>query len=492
VKLRNEPTTNLVCLTSENLRECFAADTSFVYGRGKVITADANKLTYSKAEHINKKSNYVYRIRTQSGRFLDVTKEHYLLTDSGYQKVKDLTKNDSLVGAINWPDLKGEILPAKFIGYWLGNGSAIKYQVPSWTSGNITIAQEFIKTFENLFGSTPNYNYKKSSATYRTYEIPNYVYPLRDWLKVNDLWGYYSWEKFIPNWFMEMAGKQSWAELLEGLWETDGCVVKRKTDEWCLKYHTTSYKLAQQILYGLAFLGIYATIREIPIMGKMKRPAWEIKVTDGWRQIFKEKIKLHGNRNCDNLTVKYGNFSNRFSVEFTQNYSLHHSYYRYQPPKRLGYWFAKQNGNSHWNFCNFVPDQIISIRYLGKKKVFDKYVEKTHNLVVNGLIAHNSGGVEQTADCVVLIHRPVYYEMREIDIETEDDGEAWLFVAWRILMFKCEQCGRQSKSGEKQYTKIIQKRKRHYDNGSEGWEIVKEIKVCGECKNVLQEKTSSC
>ncbi len=59
-------------------------------------------------------------------------------------------------------------------------------------------------------------------------------------------------------------------------------------------------------------------------------------------------------------------------------------------------------------------------------------------------------------------------------------------------MFKCEQCGRQSKSGEKQYTKIIQKRKRHYDNGSEGWEIVKEIKVCGECKNVLQEKTSSC
>jgi len=59
----------------------------------------------------------------------------------------------------------------------------------------------------------------------------------------------------------------------------------------------------------------------------------------------------------------------------------------------------------------------------------NREVEKRNNHEPRLSDLRESGGVEQTADCVVLIHRPVYYEMREIDIETEDDGEAWLFVA---------------------------------------------------------------
>lgn len=39
-----------------------------------------------------------------------------------------------------------------------------------------------------------------------------------------------------------------------------------------------------------------------------------------------------------------------------------------------------------------------------------------------------SGGIEETADCVLLLHRPVYYEMRDVDVETEDDGEAYIIV----------------------------------------------------------------
>jgi len=50
-------------------------------------------------------------------------------------------------------------------------------------------------------------------------------------------------------------------------------------------------------------------------------------------------------------------------------------------------------------------------------------------------------------------------------------------------MFKCEHCGQQSKPREKQFTKIVNFRKKYYDEGTEGWEIVKEIKVCERCKN---------
>ena len=52
-------------------------------------------------------------------------------------------------------------------------------------------------------------------------------------------------------------------------------------------------------------------------------------------------------------------------------------------------------------------------------------------------------------------------------------------------MFICQQCNRQTVAGEKQFKKVIDSRPKRYDNGgiiSEGWEIVKEISVCGECK----------
>ncbi len=39
-----------------------------------------------------------------------------------------------------------------------------------------------------------------------------------------------------------------------------------------------------------------------------------------------------------------------------------------------------------------------------------------------------SGGIEETADCVLLLHRPVYYQMKDVDVETEDDGEAYIIV----------------------------------------------------------------
>lgn len=40
-----------------------------------------------------------------------------------------------------------------------------------------------------------------------------------------------------------------------------------------------------------------------------------------------------------------------------------------------------------------------------------------------------SGGIEQAADVVLLIHRPSYYNLKEVDLESEDDGEAFIFVA---------------------------------------------------------------
>ncbi len=41
----------------------------------------------------------------------------------------------------------------------------------------------------------------------------------------------------------------------------------------------------------------------------------------------------------------------------------------------------------------------------------------------------DSGKIEENADVVLLIHRPSYYNMKEIDLESEDDGEAFILVS---------------------------------------------------------------
>lgn len=62
-------------------------------------------------------------------------------------------------------------------------------------------------------------------------------------------------------------------------------------------------------------------------------------------------------------------------------------------------------------------------------------------------------------------------------------------------MFKCEQCGKITKAGEKQNKKVVETRKRIYcyidkkgnEKVSEGSEIVKEINICEECFEALKE-----
>ena len=56
-----------------------------------------------------------------------------------------------------------------------------------------------------------------------------------------------------------------------------------------------------------------------------------------------------------------------------------------------------------------------------------------------------------------------------------------LFLFVRSVVFRCQQCGEQSAPHEKQSKKILSKRPKVYKNGGIGWEIKKEISVCGKC-----------
>ena len=55
-------------------------------------------------------------------------------------------------------------------------------------------------------------------------------------------------------------------------------------------------------------------------------------------------------------------------------------------------------------------------------------------------------------------------------------------------MFNCEECGKTSKTGEKQSKVVVETRPKTYANGQEvtlGYETVKEKVLCHQCKEKL-------
>ena len=48
-------------------------------------------------------------------------------------------------------------------------------------------------------------------------------------------------------------------------------------------------------------------------------------------------------------------------------------------------------------------------------------------------------------------------------------------------MYKCEVCKKSTKHGTPEIKIVTEKRNVRYENGSTGWEIVKEKKVCPNC-----------
>lgn len=55
-------------------------------------------------------------------------------------------------------------------------------------------------------------------------------------------------------------------------------------------------------------------------------------------------------------------------------------------------------------------------------------------------------------------------------------------------MFKCEGCKQDIGPSIHPIKTVTQKRNVTYNNGSKGWEIVKEVNLCSECRSQLPVK----
>jgi len=70
-------------------------------------------------------------------------------------------------------------------------------------------------------------------------------------------------------------------------------------------------------------------------------------------------------------------------------------------------------------------DRVVSIEPAGEEEVYDLTVPGPHCWLADGIVSHNSGGIEQDADLVMFIYRDEYYYPET----TEAPGEGELIIA---------------------------------------------------------------
>jgi replicative DNA helicase len=243
------------------------------------------------------------------------------------------------------------------------------------------------------------------------------------------------------------------ALFLRHLWATDGCVWWDERNEiGRIYYASTSRRLVDDVSRLLLRFGVLSRVERVQKAGY--RDGWQLHVTGAEHQrAFVGFIGAHGargaaadalgtrlrdiaaNTNLDTVPrevwgqvrvlLAERRMTHRDSAAAMGSRFCGSTMWKHAPSRSR---LARAAAVLHDADLDMLAtndvfwDEIVDIRSLGDREVFDATVPGTHNFVADGVVVHNS--IEQDADMVILLHRPDAFE--------RDDpraGEADLILA---------------------------------------------------------------
>ncbi len=252
----------------------------------------------------------VIGLRVKGGAEVWTTPDHRVLTDQGWRQAGDLRPGDFVARPREFLGF-GDDAPvpadhARLLGYLIGDG---------YVGGRTPI--QFVSVSEQLHDDVSRIATSLGCAAKRRPDglavslshrpgVTNGVLELCRWASV---WGHLAPTKQIPPaFFAPTVSADVVANLVFGLFETDGWVGKEQTGALRVGYATTSEQLAHQVHWLLLRWGIGSTVRRREphrqraslIRGRRvegKRPCWEVRIAglDNVRA-FAEAVPMWGPR----------------------------------------------------------------------------------------------------------------------------------------------------------------------------------------------------
>jgi len=250
----------------------------------------------------------VITLGLRDGTALRVTPDHRILTDRGWKEAGELTVGDRVARPRQWLDFGHDrpITPdeARLLGYLIGDGCVTGKTPISFINVQETLHADAARIASDLGCDA----YAKGIQVYYSHRPgeKNGVLELVRWAGV---WGKAAPEKSLPHMFFsaEIAEDLA-ANLVFGLFESDGHVTREQSGAIRLGYTTTSEQLAHQLHWLLLRWGIGSSVRRCDpkkkrpsiIKGRRvqgKLPIWELRIS-GMENVerFAEVIPTWGPR----------------------------------------------------------------------------------------------------------------------------------------------------------------------------------------------------
>lgn len=399
---------------------------------------------YEKTEFFKREVNELLRVRLRSGREVELTPEHPLLTLNGWLSAKDLVVGSRVATPRKigyFGDQPLDEREIKLLAYFITEGHTKKTAL--FSNNDEIVADDFKKSLYFLNKSIKTIQTKNGCLKVSSVDIKRGVLShsinrdakgrfgrgssithekteIRKFLEFYELYGLLAPQKQIPKEIFRLP-KEQLALFLNRLFSCDGGVYRpqHNKDYWEICYSSSSEKLARQVQSLLLRFGITSKlrdkkvkfnnklfnsyevvlkgknvitfIREVGFFGEKEKKQWKV---------LEDMGQLKRNTNIDTIPKEVWehyrplNWAKIGKIMGYKTPKALRSSISYAPSRQKLLQIAVTEDNERLKLLaesDIFWDEIVLMEKLeGSFMVYDLCIPNVHNFIANNIIVHNS------------------------------------------------------------------------------------------------------
>lgn len=424
---------------------------------------DNQKIEVTKKEKFYKRQiNKTLELTLRSGKKIELTPEHPLLTIEDWKEAKELKKGSRIAtprivpifGNTKMPEWEIKLVAYLIAEGHLGNGFVLFCNTDEKI---ITEFKNAIYSFDKGLKIMPHGHTNLRISKIETGKEKN---SLRKYLDNLGLYNVKSETKFIPEKIFQLP-KEQLSIFLNRLFSCDGTIYfDTNKKEYSVSYSSSSYKLITQVQSLLLRFGLLSIIRT---KKTKKLLNYELKVLSSQNLEFIKEIGFFGKKEEIQKKIKPKKNNPNVDTIPKEIWEIYRPNNWAAIGKELGY----KNPKSLRSSINYSPsrekllkiaiaennselkkiatsdifwDEIKEIKEINKKQiVYDITVPKNHNFIANNIIVHNSYTmsvlieefakqpfeIKERLSAIIIDTVGIFWTMKYANEEQKDALEKW-------------------------------------------------------------------